>query len=108
MIAQAPRVACRCLEMDGLHSTTLTIDHHVQVRGDPGKLSIHLRFFNNIFDSVKLPETNNIISNLIRTSTGHHSVPHVELVVFRNGPGTGFDRVTAPIRGIGISAPVTP
>lgn len=108
MIAQAPVVTCRCLEMDGLHSTALAIDHHAEVRGDPGNLSIHLRSFNDTFDSVKLPETNNIISNLIRTSTGHHSAPRVELVVFRNGPGTGFERVTAPIRDIDISVTVTP
>ncbi|HHG2225184.1 MULTISPECIES: hypothetical protein [unclassified Synechococcus] len=76
--------------------------------GDLGKLYIQTRYTNNTFDSVKLPDSSNFMANLIRTSTGYNSAPHVELYVFRNGPGTGFDWVTAPIRDIDISVRVSP
>lgn len=76
--------------------------------GDFGKLLIQTRYTNNTFDSVKLPETNAFMANLIQTNTGYMSAPHVELYVMRNGPGSGFDYATAPISAIDISVVVTP
>ncbi len=75
---------------------------------DLGRIYIKTRYTNNTFDSVKLPETNAFMANLIQTTTGYMSAPYVELWVMRNGPGTGFDYATAPIRAIDISVTVTP